>query len=82
MNMETWSWIVEYKGQIHIAEINHDTDSGEQTLLLDREVIYHDFNEPGHSSVHKFYIDDLPCLLYIRYKHNSYQYVFKSLQPA
>ncbi len=80
--METWSWIVEYKGKIHIAEINHDTESGDKTLYLDREVIMEDHNEPGHSSVHKFYIDDLPCLLYIRFVKNHYSYEFKSLQPA
>ena len=80
--METWSWVIEYKGEIHIAEINHDTESGDKTLLLDRTVILEDHNEPGQSSVHKFYIDDLPCLLYIRCLKDTYRYEFKSLQPA
>ncbi len=80
--METWSWIVEYNGNIHIAEIHHDTESGDKTLLLDREVILQEHSEQGHPSIHKFYIEDLPCLLYIRYHNNSYSYEFKSLQPA
>lgn len=78
--MEVRSWIFEYADDVHIVELEHDTENGRRIITVNRLLVVDDEDNNRHGGVYKFKIGDLPCMLYIRYTKDGYQYDFYTMK--
>lgn len=79
--MEVRSWIFEYADDVNIVELEHDPETGYRTIKVNGLITVEDERENLHGGVYKFKVGELPCMLYIRYKKQQYQYDFFTLKP-
>lgn len=79
--MEVRSWIFEYADDVHIVELEHDPDSGHRAIKIDGKITLEETKEGEKGGVYKFRINNLPCMLYIRFRKKTYQYDFFTMKP-
>ena len=72
--VETWSWMIELEDDIHIIELDHDPDSGEKTIKLNDHIIVNEKDEKKNAGVYKFFVGNMPCLVYIKYFKKKFEY--------